>query len=298
MAAYEKNNWLNFSFYYNQNKWSFFLKKHLTKIIKSIVEIDENAEYVICLSKYCGENIQLNVLTNNNTRTMIVGLISKKTNIFFKKFPSARKRAVYPLKSFFKDFPVNSIQYNLRNSGLSSNISLPLGFNTNLHKVLNRVIVSYVAKEEVSEEAVFLTNYQLNVAVVKVLLAKYAENAGTVLEQISQKIKSSDETREKWVNQLLIENGAMLTAIIQSILQTDSRARRNKYLWMNEWVHLCNIFFNNSEAAEDVNVVFDKWERLITVINQQLNFGFEGIQLFLIEFIIHNSLTLLNQETC
>lgn len=298
MAASERNNWLNFSFYYNQNRWSFFIKKHLTKIIKSILEIDKNAEYVICLSKYCGENIQLNVLTDNSTRKMIIGLISEKTNIFLKKFPSTRKRASYPLKSFFKDFPVNSIHYNLKNSGLSINISLPPSFNTNLHKVLNRVIISYVAKEEVTEEVIFLTNYQLNVAVVKVLLAKYAENAGTVLERISQKIKSSDETRERWVNQLLIENGAMLTAIIQSILQTDSRSRRNKYLWMNEWVDLCNIFFNNSEAAEDVSVVFDKWELLIAVINQQLNFGYEGIQLFLIEFIIHNSLTLLNQETC
>jgi len=298
MDVSQKNILLNFVFYYNQNQWGFFLKKHLAHLIKLILEIDKNAEYIIYLSRYRGENIQLNVLAKSSARLPIIDLISQKTNIFFKKFPSAKKRVRYPLNGFFKDFPVNSIQYNLKSNSLNNSFSQLTAFNADPHKILNKIIFSCLTKKEINEETIFLVNYYLHVALVKVLLSTYQWNGKAVLEEIVQKIKSPDEVQEKWSKQLLNENESILTAIIRDIFEKKILPTRKGYLWIPEWIEFCDLFFETSAPTKDKSSVYHKLECLISIINSQLAFGFKGMQFFFIQFIIDKSLPMLNQKKC
>ena len=285
---------INFSFYYNQNQWGFLITKHIAKIIYFIIEIDKNAEYVICLSKNSGDNILLIVFTNIDASPLIVNHIHEKTLMFFNKYPSSKKRCKYPLSVLFKNFPNNSIQYNLKKHNQSNFNNLNLLFKTSLHKIINELIIINLTKEEFNDEQVFLSNFYLNVLVAKSLQKILGESSIDVLEKIGKIISSQNENKDIWETQLIFDNEFILTDIIAQILLTNTLPTSKRYFCMSKWVDSCEHLFTSQNIFENVNNIFSNWDMITSLVNKQLLWGIEGKQYCLKKFIIDKYLFLLN----
>jgi|GEM_PF-4743406 len=101
--------WLNITVFYSREEWHVLLEKCLGPLL---------GESLLYLSDGRGDHIHFSIPTRPEYREQHLVVIVAILNNFLTAHPSSDKRTVYPGAHFFRNFPTNTVRYNLHKLNL------------------------------------------------------------------------------------------------------------------------------------------------------------------------------------
>ncbi len=134
------------SIFYAQEKWH----ELLPVILKELYEHPDISEFYVFFSCHRGPNIRIALKYKDPVMKMGYERIAKPITTFLAEHPSDYRDVQLPVTSFFTDFPVNQIKYNLYNERVIMQGGLA-GFQL----VLSKILLVFFEDHPIDDDALF-----------------------------------------------------------------------------------------------------------------------------------------------
>jgi len=222
----EKIKFLFISLYYSTQEWNSLKTNFIGPIVKEIQLRFQGAAPIIHVSMNRGENIGITIPVTQTNGPEIAEFIDGQAKSFFHLHPCKRNRKRSRPITFFKDFPVNSIQYNLHSFPFKPGDDPEDELLLAQFNMVSQLILDILIDEDFNVESLFTFSFYLHLLLIQAM----SENmipAGSLIDNYSpEKIE---------YKQAFDVNKDTLYEITESILNDEIYLLKDN-TWMKDWL--------------------------------------------------------------
>ncbi|MBS1599977.1 MAG: hypothetical protein JST75_17250 [Bacteroidetes bacterium] len=260
----EDNKFLFASFFYNKEDWHFLIRNFLKPLTDEIKQYNHNLGAIVHLSYDRGENIGFTIPVPANDAMQIASLIDATARDFFSLYGSSQKKVESYNGKFFKDFPVNSVQYNLHFFPFTSQINERDESNLRPFYFISELIMGMMANDAFDDESIFTFSFYLHMLLIKSLSGNMM--SADLIEEQTQSLQADYQSSFE-------ENMPVLFEITESILD-NAMPPEEENLWMDDWKNLCaNLFSHDNNMVSSDNKPLLFYKKISFGIRKQLGFN-------------------------
>jgi hypothetical protein len=264
------------SLYYPREGWHSLIKEVIVPFAKKLEEDFGGNFFIIHLSYQRGENIGLSCRMPDGAIRNRARSLKKNAIDFFKQNPLGRNENKNYGQVFFKDFPMNSVQFNLHRFPFELTEKIVEKFSFPLFPVLETVSknISGMLCEEVIDALSLITySFYLHSISLKHLSDHLADTgefiryAALMARNAATKSAGEDLVIENYLA-IYEENRAVLLQIIEEIFNDQHESDRET-TWQTEWAQIFN-YLNRIDKKTDLSIIYNEYKCLMHVIISQL----------------------------
>jgi hypothetical protein len=244
MHTGSNNSCIVIAIFYSQKQWHVLVRKLIKPLLKELLEKKLVERYYLFAEKKKGEHITIAVVPSLN-KDISSNYLTSCINEFLHDYPSDTVTTIFPLKTFFMDFPNNSVYVNhLEEIDLQQELTLhPLKSEIRHH--VSKAITEVFAEEEISMETLysFIVYMQLGLAKAVYPDAEQAINAMDKLRNgFPRSFKDENEEDddpeefEQSFKRLFEQNKELLNEITLEIWSKEAEV---SLPWLLEWERNC-----------------------------------------------------------
>jgi len=252
----EKNRFIFISLFYSRDNWTALNVNFVGPMLDEIQLRFHVAAPIIHISRDRGENIGITIPVTETNGLQVAEFIDVQAKSFFHLHPCKRDRKSSRALSFFKDFPVNSIQYNLHTFPFTAGSDPDNDLMLLPFRVVSRLIREILLDEDFYEESPFTFSFYLHL----LLIHSLSENMIPAKLLVDKDASGKPEHK-----QAFDLNKDTLLEITESVLSDEINLSEDN-TWMKDWMHTCSDILQKDSTHDPL--VF--YKKVSAGINRQL----------------------------
>jgi len=247
--------------YYRQSNWHSllqFIHPHLKRHIKSNVR----DWYCIELGNHQGDYVRFVIYSSGN-RENLVNLFSEKIKNYLEDHPSDTVEAVYPLRSYFMDYPNNSVWID-HNRSFKFNYAFQ---NLNgVHMQISKILIIASENEPITFESICTVFVYMQLGIISAF-CPHIDEAATMVNALipieapaslpSTNVIEQKDAINDLFEQLFKENIDILMEMVNDVWQRGDS--ENELLWITDWKNVVK----NAVGDSDMHAALFKLSELI-----------------------------------
>lgn len=234
--------WVNVSVFYNMKSWNTILNSCLRPSLALLERRSWIEGYFIHFSKNQGDHLRISCLVSSNHVDDVRQILSNDIKKYISAFPSITDQVKYPLSSIFKNFPNNSVNFNIYKNYAPESEFLNSKELLSLRQLISNLIIAEMAQDIIEEESVFTFGLYMQLGVLKAIFERKDKSILQLREHINNLIFNteikSQVLADKKIADLYIENKELLLEIFNEVWNEMPEAD-----WLFPWISTCKDFY-------------------------------------------------------
>jgi hypothetical protein len=266
--------------FYAKSKWHILIKDFLIPLLKEINLLDKQTYHVVHFNEERGQNICVTWFISTSYGDLILEKIHHEGKLFLKNNPSRYNCPIFNTHSTFKNFPLNSVHYNLYKFPYIKIKHLDLYDFIRISSSLTAIISRVLVNDPIDTDVTFTLAFYLHVLLIKTFSLELDAKLTSIDDSPdnNRSIVSDNEMQNIFVN-----NRAIFDDIIID-LNNDNFLNEKDNNWLLLWSQTCYEICNKNRTgllATNSNALLNEMSKLIL---QQLGLNI-SVQKLIVTFI-------------